>query len=245
MFAAPLFAQLRPLTPEEIQKNQQLLEDSRKQFIKSLYSTQQPIFESEDFNSGSGSIIRADHVTGMTALVNRAGTDDAESAWLFLPQYQLWINTTTNVSEARSFHNKKILEFVFDHTKNIESWHTHVDAEYNDGFYTAEQMRDFGPSLYFIPTQEDVCALMQNTIQNPSHTYTSSIASSRGALQMFCAPMEFDFSHPYVQKFFYDFCKDEFYFIRDHFRGTSETEFAGLAATYKRTIKLTFIKPKL
>lgn len=240
--AFPCAGRARASQPNPIPQRVPFLHTLQSTFIQSMHNSVPITFESYTFQSGLGAVVRSSHEKGMRALINKAKIDPSETSWIFLPEFELWINTAEKVLEASVIQNVKLMEFALDHTKTVEFWHTHVDAEYNNGYYTQEQMSYFGPSLYFIPTSQDVCSLMWNANFNPNNIISSFIASSQGILQMRADTLEWNLNNPYLQQAYNEYCHSEFNWIRELFRGSISTEHAALAESYHGALTLTFIK---
>jgi hypothetical protein len=210
--------------------------DSSIHYLKNYEKT----FIANDFDASLGGIVYASKNEGLKNLTEKAKYDSKESAWAFLPEYSFWINTLAKVGEASGKNDVGLVEYIFDNFKEIEFWHTHTDEEY-DSWFTKEEIDSFGPSLYFIPTTQDVTVCIQNTSNFPDNDLLMGTVSSKGCLEMKSPKMDFSLTNPYAIKAFNDFCRSEFISIRENFRGTPSDSLEIRASEYSRNIKLKYL----
>ena len=191
----------------------------------------------KDFNGHIGAIIFASKEKGLKALVEKAKTDSVETSYMLLPEYDLWINLVVSVKEAKIKRDTTLIEYVLDTVKQADFKHTHTDAEYLS-WYSTDTINMFGPSLFFIPSLQDVKSYIQIANNYPEHRLTEEMVSSKGSLSMFMRSPEFSCTNRYAVKAFNDYCKYEFIFIRDHFKGTPIDSLEMKANSYNGDIKL-------
>ncbi|MBS3142344.1 hypothetical protein J4464_03065 [Candidatus Woesearchaeota archaeon] len=228
-------------SPETVAQINEMGSGSHTDLMNTLlqYNGAIEIIPTDDFSQGHGSLVQASRIEGLIALAQMARTDAHESSWLYFPGCDAWINATEQVGDATATLDTQLLAHGLSVSQRLVVAHTHTDAEYNS-YYSRREISDFGPSLYVVPTRQDVQALMHNANMNPGSTIEYIIVSSTGALTMSCRALGYDLNNPYGSRAFADIANVEFTFVLRHLQGTPQERLEQRTAEFRGTVSLAF-----